>query len=87
MAPCLLMFSNTCPRINTKYLFVYRATELIGYLPQELLGTSVYEYYHQDDMSDMAEIHRQGMLLKEYQLLMKIKFKQRHEQSPLTIAH
>lgn len=38
----------------------YRATELIGYLQQELLGTSVYEYYHQDDMADMAEVHRQG---------------------------
>lgn len=33
---------------------------ILGYLPQELLGTSVYEYYHQDDIPAMGNVHRKG---------------------------
>ena len=42
--------------------FCYRAAAILGYLPQELLGTSVYEYYHQDDVTHMAEAHKKGKL-------------------------
>ncbi|XP_076114227.1 basic helix-loop-helix ARNT-like protein 1 isoform X3 [Mytilus galloprovincialis] len=52
--------------LDGKFTYIDQgATELIGYLQQELLGTSVYEYYHQDDMADMAEVHRQVLKTKE----------------------
>nr|AGV28715.1 brain and muscle arnt-like protein-1 [Eurydice pulchra] len=42
-----------------KFVFIdQKASLLLGWLPQELLGTSMYEYYHQDDIPILAEAHR-----------------------------
>ena len=43
-----------------KLWIFYRTTSILGYLPQELLGTSAYEYYHVDDVTMMAEVHRKS---------------------------
>ncbi|KAJ8299211.1 hypothetical protein KUTeg_023271 [Tegillarca granosa] len=52
--------------IDGKFTYIDQgATVLLGYLPQELLGTSVYEYYHQDDIMEMAEVHRKVLKTKE----------------------
>jgi len=37
---------------------LFRATPVLGFLPQELLGTSMYEYYHHDDIPHLAESHK-----------------------------
>lgn len=51
--------------MDGKFLFVdQRATPVLGFLPQELLGTSMYEYYHHNDIPVLAESHKaalQGM--------------------------
>lgn len=33
----------------------------MGYLPQELLGTSMYEYYQHDDIPALAEAHKAAL--------------------------
>ncbi|EDS41082.1 circadian protein clock/arnt/bmal/pas [Culex quinquefasciatus] len=45
--------------MDGKFLFVdQRATLVLGFLPQELLGTSMYEYYHHEDIPALAESHK-----------------------------
>jgi aryl hydrocarbon receptor nuclear translocator-like protein 1 len=42
-----------------KFLFVdQRATLVLGFLPQELLGTSMYEYFNHSDIASLAESHK-----------------------------
>lgn len=46
--------------LEWKFLFLdHRASNLIGYMPFEVLGTSGYDYYHWDDLSLIASGHEQ----------------------------
>ncbi|XP_058465192.1 basic helix-loop-helix ARNT-like protein 1 isoform X2 [Malaya genurostris] len=48
--------------MDGKFLFVdQRATLALGFLPQELLGTSMYEYYYHEDIPALAESHKAAL--------------------------
>lgn len=48
--------------MDGKFLFVdQRATLVLGFLPQELLGTSMYEYFHHKDIAGVAESHKAAL--------------------------
>ncbi|EDV97511.1 protein cycle isoform X2 [Drosophila grimshawi] len=49
-----------------KFLFIdQRATLVIGFLPQEILGTSFYDYFHKEDISALVECHKMVMQVPE----------------------
>lgn len=44
--------------LEWKFLFLdHRAPPIIGYLPIDVLGTSGYDYYHFDDLEQVAQCH------------------------------
>nr|UHH90572.1 cycle [Pyrrhocoris apterus] len=52
--------------LDGKFLFVdQKATLVLGFLPQELLGTSMYEYYYKEDICHLAESHKAALQSKE----------------------
>ncbi|XP_056409745.1 basic helix-loop-helix ARNT-like protein 2 [Hyla sarda] len=62
--------------MDGKFVYVdQRATAILGYLPQELLGTSCYEYFHPDDHSHLTEQHKEVLKSKEKILTDPYKFK------------
>ncbi|KAJ7323770.1 hypothetical protein OS493_030558 [Desmophyllum pertusum] len=48
--------------IDGKFIFVdHRTTAITGFLPQEMIGTSGYEYFHQEDLHSIAVAHRRTL--------------------------
>ncbi|KAI5644729.1 PAS domain-containing protein [Phthorimaea operculella] len=52
--------------LDGKFLFVdHRVTLALGFLPQELLGTSLYEYVRGPELAVIARTHKQALLNRE----------------------
>lgn len=48
--------------LDGQFLFVdQRATLLLGFLPQELLTTNMYEYFHHEDIPALSEAHKSAL--------------------------
>ncbi|KAL1443026.1 hypothetical protein MTO96_000922 [Rhipicephalus appendiculatus] len=59
-----------------KFLFIdKKATLILGYLPQELLGTACYEYYCQDDVLRLSECHKKVLQTNEVVCTQPYKFR------------
>ena len=41
------------------YLF-FSTIPLLGYLPQEMVGVSIFDFYHNDDLGILYNIYKQG---------------------------
>lgn len=50
---------------------------MVGFLPQELLGTSMYEYYHEDDIPAIAESHKATLTSTESVSVQVYRFRSR----------
>ncbi|XP_050039264.1 protein cycle [Dermacentor andersoni] len=59
-----------------KFIFIdKKATLILGYLPQELLGTACYEYYCQDDVLRLSECHKKVLQTNEAVCTQPYKFR------------
>ena len=41
-------------------MFLCSAVALLGFLPQDIVGTSIFQYYHPDDLPQLLDIYKKG---------------------------
>ena len=52
-----------------------KMTTILGYLPQELIGSSVYEHVLYDDIPGLVEGHKRALKVKEEVKVAPVKFR------------
>ena len=58
------------------YRFVSAASrELMGYAPEELLGTTPYDYFHPDDLEDVHDAHASALRAEAYTVAYRFRHK------------
>ena len=46
--------------MNKQILYLCSTVALLGYLPQDIVGTSIFDYYHPDDLPQLLDIYKKG---------------------------
>lgn len=61
-----------------KFLYVEQRVILdVGYLPQEIVGTSIYQYINENDLSTIAQFHKEVLIRKTPILTTPYNFKRK----------
>lgn len=42
------------------WIFIFSAIPLLGYLPQDMNGMSIFDFYHKDDTETLYNIYRES---------------------------
>lgn len=44
----------------TCIILIYSAIQLLGFLPQDMIGMSIFDFYHPEDFEQLYAIYKQG---------------------------
>jgi hypothetical protein len=44
----------------TCIILIYSAIQLLGFLPQDMVGMSIFDFYHPEDFEQLYAIYKQG---------------------------
>ena len=57
------LYSSSPPSFITilfYFILFFSVSNILGYLPQDLIGHNSYDYFHPDDMQKMIQLHHEG---------------------------
>ena len=53
-------YVNYQSMVDKVYFSIYSTVPLLGYLPQEMIGVSIFDFYHNDELSELFYIYQKG---------------------------
>ena len=63
--PCLI----SIVMMTLTFILFFSTIPLLGYLPQEMVGVSIFDFYHNDDIGVLYNIYKQGNIIYTSTLL------------------